>query len=174
MEFTRDVVVVGGCGHVGLPLGLALANAGLRVALFDTNADTVDIVSAGKMPFLENGADEVLSAVTGTEFLTATTEPAVVGTAEHVVIVIGTPVDSHLNPNPRAVPAAIEDFIETVRARGTRLVLVTHDIGQARRLADTVLFMHHGRIVERAPSAEFFEAPRQESAQAFIEGRIVL
>ena len=115
MEFPRDVVVVGGCGHVGLPLGLAFANIGLKVALFDTNAETVDIVSAGKMPFLENGADGILSAVTGTELLTATTDPGIVGTAEHVVIVIGTPVDGHLNPNPRAVPAAIEDFVDHLR-----------------------------------------------------------
>lgn len=89
---------------------------------------------------------------------------------EPEVLLLDEPVAS-LDP---AATLAIEDFIETVRARGTRLVLVTHDIGQARRLADTVLFMHHGRIVERAPSAEFFEAPSQESARAFIEGRIVL
>jgi len=89
---------------------------------------------------------------------------------EPEVLLLDEPASS-LDP---AAALAIEEFIETVRARGTRLVLVTHDIGQARRLADTVLFMHHGRIVERAPSAEFFEAPRQESARAFIEGRIVL
>jgi tungstate transport system ATP-binding protein len=69
---------------------------------------------------------------------------------------------------------AIEKLIETVRGRGTHLVLVTHDIGQARRLADTVLFMHRGRIVERAPSADFFDHPAEQSSKDFIEGRIVL
>lgn len=68
----------------------------------------------------------------------------------------------------------IEKLIETVRGRGTHLVLVTHDIGQARRLADTVLFMHRGRIVERAPSVLFFDSPAEQSAKDFIEGRIVL
>src|SRR5262245_15083880 len=60
MAFQRDVAIVGGCGHVGLPLGLALADAGLSVVLFDTNRAVVDTVAAGKMPFLEHGADEVL------------------------------------------------------------------------------------------------------------------
>jgi tungstate transport system ATP-binding protein len=73
-----------------------------------------------------------------------------------------------------AATLAIERLIETARAHGTRLVLVTHDIGQARRLADTVLFMHRGRIIERAPAAAFFHRPAEQSAREFIEGRIVL
>ncbi len=78
---------------------------------------------------------------------------------------------SSLDP---AATLAIERLIETVRARGTHLVLVTHDIGQARRLADTVLFMHRGRIVEHAPSADFFDHPAERPSRDFIEGRIVL
>ena len=72
MEFERDVVIVGGCGHVGLPLGLAFADRGLSVALFDLNNDTVDQVQSGVMPFAEAGAGEVLGRVVGTR-LTATT-----------------------------------------------------------------------------------------------------
>ncbi len=60
MDFTRDVVIVGGCGHVGLPLGIAFAESGLSVTLFDTNQSRVDQVRAAKMPFLEAGADEAL------------------------------------------------------------------------------------------------------------------
>ena len=56
MGFERDVVIVGGCGHVGLPLGLAFADRGLNVALFDLNADAVDQVESGVMPFAEAGA----------------------------------------------------------------------------------------------------------------------
>jgi tungstate transport system ATP-binding protein len=78
---------------------------------------------------------------------------------------------SSLDP---AATLAIEKLIQTVRARGTHLVLVTHDIGQAKRLADTVLFMHRGRIVERAASADFFDHPTQQSSKDFIEGRIVV
>ena len=53
MSFSRDVVIVGGCGRVGLPLGLALADSGLAVTLYDRDAFAVDRVRAGKMPFFE-------------------------------------------------------------------------------------------------------------------------
>lgn len=78
---------------------------------------------------------------------------------------------SSLDP---AAALAIEKLIQTVHARGTTLVLVTHDIGQAKRLADTVLFMHRGRIIERAPSTEFFARPVQRASKDFLDGRIVL
>ena len=56
-----DVVVLGGGGHVGLPLSLAFADAGLRVGIYDTNQATLDRIAAGEMPFMENGADELLT-----------------------------------------------------------------------------------------------------------------
>ena len=58
-----DVVVLGGGGHVGLPLSLAFAEAGLRVGIYDTNQATLDRIAAGEMPFLETGADELLREV---------------------------------------------------------------------------------------------------------------
>lgn len=90
--------------------------------------------------------------------------------AEPEVLLLDEPASS-LDP---AATLAIEKLIDTARRGGTRLVLVTHDIGQAKRLADTVLFMHHGRIVERARAAEFFDNPAEQSARHFIEGRLVL
>src|SRR5690606_31720183 len=122
MSFSRDVVIVGGCGHVGLPLGLALADAGLSVTLYDTNGATVDTVRAGKMPFLEPGAPEVLERLTGTDRLLATSEPESVSEAEHVVVVIGTPVDGHLNPDPRSVPNAVRELLDHLRD-GQHLIL---------------------------------------------------
>jgi UDP-N-acetyl-D-mannosaminuronic acid dehydrogenase len=110
MSFDRDVVIVGGCGHVGLPLGLAFADRGLHVALYDVNQAAVDAVGAAHMPFEEAGAQEVLQRVLPTH-LTATTDPHVVSTAENVVIVIGTPVDEHLNPDPNAVSSAIGELL---------------------------------------------------------------
>jgi UDP-N-acetyl-D-mannosaminuronic acid dehydrogenase len=58
-----DVAVVGGAGHVGLPLSLTLANAGLTVAIYDIAVATLDRVRRGEMPFLEAGADELLGRV---------------------------------------------------------------------------------------------------------------
>ena len=107
MSKPLDVVLVGGCGHVGLPLGLAFADRGLSVALFDIDADAVARVNRAELPFREPGADEVLARVVADGTLRATTDPAVVGTAENVVVVVGTPIDEHLNPDLNAVHGAI-------------------------------------------------------------------
>jgi UDP-N-acetyl-D-mannosaminuronic acid dehydrogenase len=117
-----DVAIVGGCGRVGLPLGLALADAGLSVVLFDTNTASVDTVGAGKMPFLEPGTDAVLERLIGTDRLRVSSDPAVVSTAEHVIVVIGTPIDAHLSPDPQSVPRAVAELAEHLRD-GQHLVL---------------------------------------------------
>ena len=109
--FDQDVVIIGGCGHVGLPLGLALAQSGLRVALYDVNAEVVETVTSGRMPFRENGADEVLEKVVGKQLI-ASTDPAIIASAEHVIVVIGTPADDHLSPNPAVVSRAVEEIAD--------------------------------------------------------------
>lgn len=111
----KDVAIVGGCGHVGLPLGLAFADAGLDVVLYDINEDSASMVRNGKMPFLERGADEVLARVLEAGRLTTSTEASSVADVEHVVVVIGTPVDEHLNPDPAAVVRAIETMVPNLR-----------------------------------------------------------
>jgi len=111
-RFEHDVVVVGGCGHVGLPLGIALAWCGMSVALFDTNQAAVDTVNDGRLPFDEDGAQAPLAELHAASRLTATTAAAVIAGAEYVVVVIGTPVDEHLNPNPNAVVKAIAQFAD--------------------------------------------------------------
>jgi tungstate transport system ATP-binding protein len=69
---------------------------------------------------------------------------------------------------------AIEELIQQAQAAGTKIVLVTHDIGQAKRLGDEIIFMHHGRIEEQAPASRFFDSPVSDKARAFLDGRIVL
>jgi UDP-N-acetyl-D-mannosaminuronic acid dehydrogenase len=108
-SFTNDVVVVGGGGHVGLPLAIALASRGARVAIYDLSETAVAAVNNGDMPFSEPGAEPVLRAALVEGRLSASTDPAVVGTAENVIVVIGTPVDEHLNPDPNAIPTALGD-----------------------------------------------------------------
>jgi len=106
-EFERDVVVIGGGGHVGLPLAIAFADRGARVAIYDVSEEAVERVNAAKLPFDEPGALPLLERAVAAGRLTASTDPAIVGTAEHVVVVIGTPVDEHLNPNQTAIPKAL-------------------------------------------------------------------
>ena len=104
-----DVAIVGGCGHVGLPLALVLADAGLHVVCSDIDEQAVALVNRGEMPFTEPGASALLATVLAAGTLRATTDPAVVADADAVVIVIGTPIDEHLNPDLGAVQRAVEE-----------------------------------------------------------------
>lgn len=76
------------------------------------------------------------------------------------------------NLDPTAT-RAIEELLLRVHHAGTKIVMTTHDMGQARRLSDDVLFLCRGSAVEHAPSEAFFTSPRSVDAQAFIEGRLV-
>ncbi len=68
---------------------------------------------------------------------------------------------------------AIEEVIAAIHAAGTKIVMTTHDLGQARRIADEVLFLHRGRLLETAAAADFFAGPRNDLAQAFIRGDLL-
>lgn len=108
--FKSDVVVVGGAGHVGLPLAIMFASRGLKTIIYDISDDAVAKVAAGEMPFLEPGAEPLLREALSKGNLVATTNPASISECENVVIVIGTPVDEHLNPDPMALSRSIEDI----------------------------------------------------------------
>ena len=69
---------------------------------------------------------------------------------------------------------AVEDLVRAAHAQGTGIVLVTHDLGQARRLADEVVFLHRGRVVEQTPAERFFARPASEPARAYLAGQIVI
>ena len=74
------IVIVGGCGHVGIPLGLAFAARDFDVTLLDRNLPAVDTINAGRLPFKENGAQEILERYLG-RTLRAASDPAPVQTA---------------------------------------------------------------------------------------------
>jgi len=172
-EFLLDVVVVGGCGHVGLPLAIALADRGARVAVYDVSQAAVALVAEAQLPFDEPGAAAVLARVVASGALRATTDPAVVADAENVVVVIGTPVDEHLNPDPRAIPRALQTCSPYFRD-GQLLVLrstvypgVTAQV--ERMLADTgrqmdVAFCPE-RIAEGKAMTELYSLPQLVGAR---------
>ncbi len=171
-DFSRDVVVIGGCGRVGLPLGLAFADRGLRVTLFDINPDAVADVEAGRLPFEELGAAEVLARVAG-RTLDATTDPCCVAEAEHVVVVIGTPVDEHLNPEPQAVPravAAVGDHLRDGQLLVLRSTLYPGVTALVERLVaelgkDVDVSFCPERIAEGKAMTELFELPQLVAAR---------
>jgi len=121
MNKIHNIVVVGGCGHVGLPFGMVLADRGMQVVLLDVDEAKVASINQGRMPFREAGAEDLLPKLIG-KSLIATTDPECLRSAQVVISVIGTPVDEHLNPTVSALYRSIDDLIEYV-PDGSLLVL---------------------------------------------------
>lgn len=69
---------------------------------------------------------------------------------------------------------AIERIVSDARDKGMRIIFVTHDVGQARRMADDVVFLHHGRVAEHSRAADFFPKPRSAAARDYLNGNIVV
>lgn len=103
-----DIVIVGGLGHVGLPLGLVFADKGMKVCLYDIDPKKAALVKNGTMPFVEYGAEPILRNVIGDGRLAISDDIASVSKAKNVIIAIGTPLDQYLNPRVRAFLEAFE------------------------------------------------------------------
>lgn len=168
-QFSNDVVIFGGCGRVGLPLGLAMASRGLSVTLYDINGAAVDMVNEGRMPFAEDGADELLVSVLAAGSLSATVDPACVAESEHLIVVVGTPVDEHLNPNVTTVSLALEQLARFLRP-GHLVVLrstvypgitaMTERLIARLGLADVDVAFCPERIAQGRALVELFELPQ--------------
>jgi UDP-N-acetyl-D-mannosaminuronic acid dehydrogenase len=164
----NKVVVVGGGGHVGLPLALVLADCGFRTSALDISSDTVEVINSGRMPFYEDGAQELLNHLLNIKMFEATTDPTVILDANIIVIVIGTPVDEHLNPDPNSVLSALLQCIpymnssQLVILRSTIYPGVTNrviNLLQSRGLAVDVAFCPE-RILEGYALKELKELPQ--------------
>ncbi|HEU0292035.1 MAG TPA: nucleotide sugar dehydrogenase [Anaerolineales bacterium] len=102
VDFHYDVCIVGGCGHIGLPLGLAFAAEGKKVMLYDLNTKVIETVCRGEMPFIEYDADPILKKTIG-KTLFCSSDIESVGLARVLIVAIGTPVDEYLNPKLRSL-----------------------------------------------------------------------
>jgi UDP-N-acetyl-D-mannosaminuronic acid dehydrogenase len=121
-QMSFDAVVIGGGGHVGLPLSIMLSNRGVTTAIYDISEIAVEGINAGKMPFWEPGAEKLLQDSIKAKKLIATTDPSVTGETDSLIVVIGTPVDEHLNPDPQAIILALERCLPHLRS-GQLLIL---------------------------------------------------
>src|SRR3989338_5263131 len=95
--FSHDAVIIGGFGHVGLPLGIALAEAGAKTLLLDIDTSKRQMILDGTMPFMDEGAEPALKNVIG-KTLHIADGIEDVKNAKAVIICIGTPLDEYLNP----------------------------------------------------------------------------
>jgi len=130
---------------VGLPLAIMLADRGLKVVSYDLNSSVVALVNSGTMPFDEPGAPEVLGRVLANGNFEASHDPNSISQAETVVVVIGTPVDEHLNPDADAVPRAVAGFQEHLRD-GQLLVLRSTVYPGVTRLVERLIDQSGRRI----------------------------
>lgn len=110
-----DVAIIGGGGHVGLPLGLVLADAGFRVTLIDVNEQRLRALETGRMPFLERGADELLRA--GIQSGRLRTQTSLDGLSRNDVVIVttGTPVDEYMDPDVRSFDRLAESLLAEMR-----------------------------------------------------------
>ena len=172
--FDRDVVVIGGCGHVGLPLAIAFAHRGAQVSVYDVSQPAVDRVNAGLLPFDEPGAASLLERAVAAGRLRASTDPSVVGSAEHVVVVIGTPVDEYMNPNQTAIPRALAGCADYLRDGQLLVLRSTVFPGVTALVEKMIAGLGVGievafcpeRIAEGKAMTELFELPQIVSARS--------
>jgi len=153
---------------VGLPFGMALADKGQNVALYDINEATIGKVNDGIVPFKENGAEPVLKRVLKAKRLRATNDPSVIGQSKIVVTVIGTPVDEHLNPRVHDITRAIKEIEDQLRddqlliMRSTLYPGVTDKVQRylKKRGKKTLVAFCPERIVEGHALTELYELPQ--------------
>ena len=106
-----DLTVVGGAGHVGIPLVLSFAAKGLTVNVNDLNVDGLAALKSGRLPFIEYGAEELLKDALRDDRLIFTSAPAGISASGPVIVTIGTPVDEFLNPERHVILKCIDDLL---------------------------------------------------------------
>jgi UDP-N-acetyl-D-mannosaminuronic acid dehydrogenase len=162
------VVVVGGCGHVGLPLAMAFADRGCNVISYDINPVAVTMVNSGVMPFLEPDSDEVMKRILAAGTFQASTDPGVITDADVLIVVVGTPVDEHLNPDAEAVPSAVAALGPYLRDKQLLILRSTVYPGVTRLVERRLSQLGHSldiafcpeRIAEGKAFTELFDLPQ--------------
>ena len=119
---TADLTIVGGAGHVGIPLVLAFAEAGHRVNVHDVNREALETLRSGRLPFIEHGGEELLVRALKRNRLVFTSSPAGVSPTGPIIVTIGTPIDEFLNPVRKVVQDCIDGLLPYL-ADGQLLVL---------------------------------------------------
>lgn len=119
------VAIVGGAGHVGIPLALSFTHAGNEVLIQDINKKAMEDLAAGKVPFLEEGAKEYLDEALRRNLLSFSTAPESLLSYPNVVLTIGTPVDEFLNPEHRPVKACLDSILPHISDESLLIVRST-------------------------------------------------
>jgi UDP-N-acetyl-D-mannosaminuronic acid dehydrogenase len=110
-----DVCVVGGAGHVGLPLALVLADNAFKTAILDTNKTALETIAVGRLPFFEKGGEALLKKVLASGALVPCSDPKTITRAAFVVVTVGTPIDEFHNPDVSNLTRCFDELIPFLR-----------------------------------------------------------
>ena len=166
-RFACDIVVIGGCGHVGLPLAIAFAERGARVAIYDVSDEAVEAVNASRMPFGEPAAELPLRRAVTAGRLMASSDPGIVAAAEHVVVVVSS-IDEQAGHRPDSIKTALADCtsqfrdgqILILRSTVTPGTTATAEKMIAARGIDVDVAFCPERIAEGQAMTELYELPQ--------------
>jgi len=135
-RFGRDVGVIGGAGHVGLPLAMTFADTGLRTVIYDISAPALELIRKGRMPFVEEGGAEILRRVLDSGRLEMENTPRLLSDCRFLVLIVGTPVDEHLNPTFTAMHKALATCTDQLRDGQILILRSTVFPGITRHIQD--------------------------------------
>jgi UDP-N-acetyl-D-mannosaminuronic acid dehydrogenase len=182
MKYDVDVCIVGGAGHVGAPLAVVFASKGLSTLIYDINTGAMDCLAAGKMPFLEEGAEPLLQDVLAAKKLSFSSDVSCVARARYIVVTIGTPIDEFHNPLLRLVEECMASLLphisdeQTIVLRSTIFPGVTewvhrylHEHGKHPRVAfcpERVVQGYSVRELQTLPQIVSGTTPEAESSAA--------
>ena len=113
MKFKHDICIIGGAGHVGLPLGLLFASKKKNVILYDINKSLVKKINKGKMPFIEIGAQKLLTKFKSK--ILATNDKRYIQSSKYIIICIGTPINKNLKPDLKNFLALFKSLAKIVK-----------------------------------------------------------
>ena len=156
MVFQRPVMLRrSAMANVAYGLALAGVGRGERLERARTMLDRVGLLSLAERPArLLSGGEQQRLALARAWVL------------KPEVLFLDEPT-ANLDPS---ATRAVEAIVAAIAGEGTKVIMTTHDLGQARRLADEILFLHRGRLIERAPKTRFFAQPQTPEAGAFLRG----
>ncbi len=106
-----DLCVIGGAGHIGLPLGVAFALKDVKTVLLDVNRPALDRIAAGEFPFKEDKGSESLRNALDKKMLFVSDDPAVISRSSIIMMIIGTPIDEYLNPNFHGIMKVVNNYL---------------------------------------------------------------
>lgn len=173
-----DLVVVGGAGHVGLPLSLIFAREGARVGIFDIAEGTLERIRRGEMPFMETGAEALLAELLPTGRLVLSSSAEIVRRTTAVIVVIGTPIDEFLNPSMTVFERTVQQLAPELREDAVVVLRSTVYPGTTAHFGD--LLERHGvrahvafcpeRIAEGHALEELGSLPQIVGADSEVAG----